>query len=98
MSAIIFIGDELTAAGFRLAGVTVITPTRDGEAEALANARGIARIVLLGSDVAARLPAREVETAATSLDPLVLIVPDILGLAPPPDLARRLKATLGLEV
>lgn len=97
MSTIVFIGDELTAAGFRLAGVAVVTPARGGEAEALASARRTARIVLLGSDIAARLPAREVEAATISLDPLVAIVQDVLASAPPPDLARRLKATLGLE-
>ena len=89
-----YIGDEASAAGFRLAGASVIVPRPGNEADALASARAS---VLISADVAARISARELAVARAALAPLTLIVPDLQGAIAMPDLATRLRAQLGLE-
>ncbi len=93
-----YIGDEASAAGFRLAGATVIVPRPGEEAAALATARGSAALVLVSAATAARIAARDIETAQTALTPLTLIVPDLHGAVPLPDPAQRLRRQLGLDV
>lgn len=93
----IFLGDEVSAAGYRLAGARVRTPRPGEEAAALALARGEAPLVLLSAAVAARLAVAELGAAQAALAPLVLVVPDLQGRQPLPDLAARLRSQLGLE-
>ena len=97
MSTPIYIGDEVTGAGFRLAGARVVVPEPDGEAAALADARAGAPLVLVSAAVAARIAPAQVAEAIGALAPLVLVVPDIRGEAPLPDIAARLRRQLGLE-
>jgi vacuolar-type H+-ATPase subunit F/Vma7 len=92
-----YIGDEVSAAGFRLAGADTIVPREGSEAAALASARAGASLVLIAADVAARISARELAAARAQLAPLTLIVPDLQGAIAMPDLAARLRAQLGLE-
>jgi len=96
MTAVVFVGDATSAAGFRLAGVHTIVPAPGRERAALRAARDDAPLVLLAASVAARLPAAELSAALAALTPIVAVVPDITGSAAPPDLAARLKAQLGL--
>ena len=96
MTAVVFVGDATSAAGFRLAGVRAIVPTPGQERAALRTAREHAPLVLLAASVAARVPASELSVALAALTPIVAVVPDITGGAAPPDLAARLKAQLGL--
>lgn len=90
---VLFIGDELSAAGFRLTGIGTLVPgssaDSDGEREALARAS----FVIAAAGPAAGL-AGDV-SAATG--PLVAAIPDILGSAEPPDLVRKLRRILGIE-
>jgi vacuolar-type H+-ATPase subunit F/Vma7 len=97
MTLACYIGDEASAAGFRLAGASVIVPDRGSETVALARARADAAVVLIAADVAARIPPRELALARAALAPLALIVPDLRGEIEMPDLAARLRAQLGLE-
>ena len=97
MALLCYIGDEATAAGFRLAGASVVRPVEGGEAAALASALEHASLVLVSASVAARIPAREMARAELALAPLTLIVPDLNDEVPPPDLATRLRGQLGLE-
>lgn len=97
MGRIVFIGDELTATGLRLAGVEVTTPEPGRTAPALAEAQRSAQLVLIGSDRARDVPPAVLEEALLSLDPVVAVVPDITGTVPLPDLARRLRSILGIE-
>ena len=92
-----YIGDEASAAGFRLAGASVIVPRPGNEAEARTTASASASLVLISADVAARISARELAVARAALAPLTLIVPDLQGAIAMPDLATRLRAQLGLE-
>jgi vacuolar-type H+-ATPase subunit F/Vma7 len=97
MSAAIFIGDELSATGFRLSGIETIVPAVDGVGLALRDARTRAALVVMTADLAQHVPASELEAALLAETPIVAVIPDVLFRAPLPDLARRLRAVLGIE-
>ena len=97
MAAPVYVGDEVSATGLRLAGLQVRVPERGGEATALASACAGAPLVLVSATVAARIAESELRAALAALTPLVLIVPDLDGSTPVPDLAVRLRKQLGLE-
>ena len=97
MSAPIYLGDEVGAAGYRLAGARVRTPRVGDGAAALAQACAQAPLVLLSAAVAGGIDERQLRAALSALSPLVLIVPDLQDEVPLPDLAARLHAQLGLE-
>jgi vacuolar-type H+-ATPase subunit F/Vma7 len=92
----IYLGDEVSAAGFRLAGVDARVPERGEEAQVLARARTEASLVLLSATFATRVPAAELGAAQLARAPLTVIVPDLQGETPLPDVASRLRAELGL--
>jgi vacuolar-type H+-ATPase subunit F/Vma7 len=97
MSAPVYLGDEVSAAGYRLAGALVRTPAAGEETAALAWARARAPLVLVSATVAAAIGERALRAALSALAPLVLVVPDLHGEVPLPDLAARLRGQLGLE-
>ena len=97
MPAPIYIGDEVSAAGFRLAGARISVPDQGGERAALADARATASLVLVSAAVAARIPQGDMARASAALAPLTLIVPDLSGEVPLPDVATRLRRQLGME-
>jgi vacuolar-type H+-ATPase subunit F/Vma7 len=97
MAAPIFLGDEVSAAGYRLAGALVRSPATGEEAAALAWAVSRAPLVLLSAAVAAGIGEQVLRAALSALAPLVLIVPDLHDVVPLPDLAARLRGQLGLE-
>jgi len=97
MPAAVYLGDAVSAAGFRLAGALVRTPSAGEEASALAWARAHAPLVLLSSSVASHIGEAVLRAALSALAPLVLIVPDLHGEVPLPDLAARLRSQLGLD-
>lgn len=97
MAGIVHLGDERSAAGLRLAGVTSTVPAAGTEARALALARQDAALVLLDAGFAARLPPALLREAAAALSPLLLVLPDVDGRVPVPDLAERLRQQLGLS-
>lgn len=97
MPAPLFLGDDLAAAGFRLAGAVVRTPPPGAETATLTAARREAALVLVAADVAARIDPLVLREAQAALAPLVAIVPDVHGAIAPPDLAARLRAQLGFE-
>jgi vacuolar-type H+-ATPase subunit F/Vma7 len=97
MGAAVFIGDELTAAGFRLTGIDTIVPQPEAAGEALRAARKEAALVIMTADLARHVPADELEAALIAEAPAVAVVPDVLFRTPVPDLARRLRRALGIE-
>ena len=97
MTAPFYLGDEVSAAGYRLAGASVRTPAAGDETSALSEACAQAPLVLLSAAVAARIAEGVLRSALSALAPLVLIVPDLAGDVPLPDLAARLREQLGLE-
>ena len=96
MPAPIYLGDEVSAAGYRLAGVETAVPPPGGEGAALQGARAKAPLVLISPAVAARIDVHVLREALSALAPLVVIVPDTQGVVPRPDVAARLRGQLGL--
>ena len=97
MASPVYLGDEVSAAGYRLAGAHVRTPGAGEEAAALAWARSQAPLVLVSAAVAAGIGEALLREALSALAPLVLVVPDLHAAVPLPDLAARLRGQLGLE-
>lgn len=94
----IFIGDEVTATGFRLAGASVRTPPQPELLEAFRQARKEAELVLVSVGYARQLPTEELRQALVALTPLVLIIPDLAGHVAMRDLLDRLGRELGVQV
>ena len=97
MVAPIFIGDEVTAAGYRLAGARALTPPRSAAAKIFANALHDAELIFVTAAVAAELPPAQLALAVRAADPLVLIVPDAASRVLPPDMDVQVARTLGIE-
>jgi vacuolar-type H+-ATPase subunit F/Vma7 len=93
----IFIGDELSAAGFRLTGIETMVASPDAAAAALEQARGRAGLVIMTADLARYVPALDLEAALLAEAPTLAIIPDVRFRTSPPDLARRLRSVLGIE-
>jgi vacuolar-type H+-ATPase subunit F/Vma7 len=96
MSTPVFIGDEVSAAGFRLAGLRVRVPSDDDLLATIKWACDQAPLVLIGAETAERLPAAELDEALSRLSPPVVIVPDVRGRGAVPDVANRLRRQLGM--
>jgi vacuolar-type H+-ATPase subunit F/Vma7 len=92
-----FIGDEVLAAAFRLAGAMTCVPAPGTEAQAFADARGRSTLVLLGARCAARIPAATLEAAFAAPSPLVMIVPERDGVPLAPDPALKVRTALGAQ-
>ncbi|MGZ8261117.1 MAG: V-type ATP synthase subunit F [Caldimonas sp.] len=97
MTLAVYLGDEVAAAGWRLAGARVRLPARADAAKALAEACADAELVLLSSRLAASIGEGALRGVLAAPAPLVLVVPDLDGDVAIPDPAARLRAQLGLE-
>jgi vacuolar-type H+-ATPase subunit F/Vma7 len=97
MLPLAFVGDELTATGFRLAGARVHVPPPGEVREAFEAARSEASVVLVTAACAAELPAALLEEALGAIAPLTLVVDDLAGAAAPPDLEAAMRRALGVE-
>jgi vacuolar-type H+-ATPase subunit F/Vma7 len=97
MGAPVFLGDEAAAAGWRLAGIEARVPAPGSEEDALADAIAGAPLVLLSADLASRLPPAALQAGLRLLSPLVVVVPDLRGRVPLPDVSARMRRQLGIE-
>lgn len=97
MKAVVFLGDEAWAAGFRLAGVTVPALEAGREEETFARARGEAALLLLDASFAAQLGAETLLAALDAGRPPVLVLPGRPGELPAGDPAPAVRRLLGLE-
>lgn len=98
MGQVIFIGDEVTAAGFRLAGVACNSPEREDMPTLLSKARDDCELILITAEYAAWLGADAVGEMALWTRPLVAILPDIRNREAPPNLEDAVRRELGIEV
>ena len=96
-AAPVYLGDELSAAGWRLAGVEARVVAPGAVAAALEAARAQAPLVLLSAALAVHLPAATLRAALAATTPLVVVLPDPQGAVEAPDLAARVRRQLGLE-
>ena len=97
MPAVGFIGDELTAAGFRLAGVRVETPEPEAFPEAYARLRAECQLLIVTEAYARLLDADRRARDEAALDPLLLVVGDVAGEHAPPDIASEVRRHLGIR-
>ena len=97
MSAAIFIGDELTAAGFRLTGIETLVPAAKDVGNTFHEARARASLVIITAELARAILVSELETAMLAESPALAIVPDVRFVAEPPDLTGKLRRVLGID-
>jgi len=90
-----FIGDEISAVGYRLAGAQVFTPTKDELLETLDRAEREAHFLVVTAETAQRIPPRRLQQLRASKVTL-LVVPDVQNRMPMPDLAARVRLQLGV--
>jgi len=94
----VFIGDEVTAAGFRLAGLEVYVPAPEGTPSALEAARAAnPPLILLTAEYAAYLDPATLEDNLAALEPAMHLVTDAGGRVTVPDLAATIRARVGVE-
>ncbi|MEO5352999.1 MAG: hypothetical protein H7835_07280 [Magnetococcus sp. XQGC-1] len=98
MPAILFIGDAVSAAGWRLAGVESMVPATGEEVALLTRVcTPPTQLVLLTAAVAQTLPTPLRQRLFAQLSPLVLVVPDVRDTVVMPDLAESVRKQLGVE-
>jgi vacuolar-type H+-ATPase subunit F/Vma7 len=97
MGAPIFLGDEVTGCGFRLAGAIAKVVPPGQEASALEEARAEASVVLVSSSVASRIPGERLRAALRAVPPVTVVVPDLREGPAFADDSPRLKRQLGLD-
>jgi vacuolar-type H+-ATPase subunit F/Vma7 len=99
MTAPVYIGDAVSAAGYRLAGLRVRVPDTAGDLHTeIEQACAEAPLVLLGADIAARLPVADLDRLLSRTTAAVVVIPDVRASTPMPDLVNRLRLQLGVLV
>lgn len=93
----IFIGDETSAAGYRLAGLRTFSPGSEELVEVFRRACTEADLLLLGVELARQLPAQLLLEALQAPGLQVQIVPDLNQRLPMRDLPRRIRSQLGMK-
>lgn len=96
MAAPIFIGDEVSAAGYRLAGVRIRTPGPIEVLEVITWACRQSPLVMITTEYAAMLSASDQDHLLSQLTPALVVVPDIRSKTAEGELARRMRAQLGV--
>ena len=96
MPAPVYIGDEVSAAGFRLAGLRVLAPPADAVVQALEQLPHETPLVLLDARLARQIPARILDGLLAGFAPRIVIVPAVYGDAGLPDLTSRIRRQLGV--
>ena len=90
------IADELTAVGWRLAGARVYLPEPASVGQCLRTAARSADLILLTAELARSIPAVELDAALLGVEPLLLIIPDVLRTREPPDVEDIARRALGI--
>jgi len=101
MGIAVYIGDEWSAAGWRLAGVRVFVPAAGDGASAVRRAFDQAcadspPLVLIGARLARQLDRERLNEARRRLDPPVLVVGDAAGAETPDDIAGSIRERMGV--
>lgn len=96
MTICALIADEVTAAGFRLAGVEVHVPEDWEVPDRFQQLLSRAQVLLVTAERAVHLPAMVLDQALADPQPLVLVIPDVGYRVEPPDVGARLRKQLGL--
>lgn len=98
MASVYYIGDEATACGYRLAGAETRVPGPGETPEVFRRAVADgADLILLSAGFAGELGVEALDDALAGTQPLVAVVPDVLGRHLAPDVAREVRLALGIE-
>ena len=92
-----FIGDEVTASAWRLAGVRATAVDGGSLPAAFAAALADDGLLLVTATCAAELDSEQLDAALRHAQPLILVVPDAVNRLAPPDLGREVDRVLGIE-
>jgi vacuolar-type H+-ATPase subunit F/Vma7 len=93
----VFIGDEVSAAAYRLAGMDARVTERGKVAGVFGSAMDEAGLVIITADLASALPGDTLADAVRRADPLIVVVPDGGNRHAPEDLDARVERVLGIE-
>ena len=96
MATCALLADEVTAAGFRLAGVDVHLPDERDLPRRLEQVCEGTPLVLITAALAERLPAGWLQRLERSSRTLVLVIADARGQREPEELGARLRKQLGM--
>ena len=92
----VYIGDEVSACGYRLAGLETLVPAESSLVTDIEQAVSNAALVLISAEIAVRLPEDKREQLLARIHPPVVVVPDVRGNAQLTDMATRLRKQLGV--
>lgn len=90
------IADEITAIGWRLAGASVYLPGSSSVEDSLQKALRSADLILITAQLAAQVPASQLDEALHALAPLLLVVADVQQRREPADLEQQVRRALGM--
>lgn len=97
MALLLFIGDEITATGYRQAGVRT-QPVAEGQAaKAVEQALEDTQMLLITPACADELGAERLHAIMRRARPLLAIVPDAAGQRALPDIDAAVDRVLGIE-
>ena len=97
MTVPVFIGDEVTAAAYRLIGLRTHVVVNGAVLKAFEAARREADLLLITAPCAAELGNERMDAAMREARPLILVVPDAAKQGTPPDLDKEVDRVLGIE-
>lgn len=92
----VYIGDEVSACGYRLAGLRTHIPVQKNLPAELDSIAEDSSLVLLSAEIAARLPDTERKRLLARIKPPVVVVPDVRGQTELADMATYLRKQLGV--
>ena len=96
MTIPVFVGDEVSAAGYRLGGARVRITGPGEELEAVRWAREQSDLVLVTTQCAEGIPWAILESWLAAISPLLLIVRGVQGDGEPPNLSHMLRSQMGI--
>ncbi|NCA70206.1 MAG: Vacuolar H+transporting two-sector ATPase F subunit [Sphingobacteriia bacterium] len=97
MAACVFIGDEVSALGFRLAGAEVHQPDPRELRGLFTRLLTETSLIILTAELASALPADLLRGAELATWPLVVVIPDARARGTPPDLVAEMRHQLGMS-
>ena len=97
MATYAFIGDQATAAGFRLGGAEVHSPATEQIPALFRRLMDETDLLLITAEAAAQVPEPLMRQSLHQGRPLLLVVPDAAGRRQPEDLAALLRRRLGMS-
>lgn len=96
MARPLFIGDEISATGYRLAGIDVQIPRTEDVSQLLQKVAASASLIIITAEYMSKLSKNEQQRYLTQEDPVVVVVPDIRAQIPLENIAVKLRKQLGL--